>query len=472
VGRKAERSGVCALGRDRIQFDFEFEGKRYRPTIKRAPTEGNLDRALKQLQGIRERIARGTFAFADEFPQYRLIKHVHVAAAPRTCDVVFDRFLKHCESRESKKDLAFVTVYGYRHVLETVWRPAIGEKDFESVRYTDLLSVADGHLWSKKTYNNVISVVRCAFEFGYRDLPEKRNPAEGLKTLRITRKDRAPIDPFKVTEAEALIAGIHRDWGEAQGNYDEFRFFTGMRPSEEIALLVSDCDLVGGTVKVNKARVQSRDKDRTKTNVDRSVELCPRALEILMRQLALRDRLKTEGLIHHEKLFVKEDGGEISNLQFGYERWKKTLTHSVKIRYREPYNARHTCVTWNLMIGKNLLWASKQHGHSVQVMLTVYAAWIEGGGESEVSAIKAAMGATPAALLEQIEKARQKQSTSPASPSSPQELAVGWQYGRRTCANRLKKRRKWSRSVRAFDPYTLSRGAPSTTRPSLRGAQS
>lgn len=320
MGRKAEHSGVSPLGKDRIQFDFEFGGKRYRPSINRAPTQGNLDRALKQLQGIRERIARGTFSFAEEFPKYRFMKQVRSTSAPRTCNSVFDQFLKHCESREAKKDLAFVTLYGYQNSLGDVWRPAIGEKDFESIRYTDLLGVADGRRWAKKTYNNAISVIRCAFEFGYRDLPEKRNPAAGLKTLRITKKDRAPIDPFSVAEAEALISALHRDWGEAQGNYDEFRFFTGLRPSEQIALLVSDCDLAAGTVKVTKARVLNRDKDRTKTNVDRTVELCPRALQVLKRQLALRDRLKAAGLLRHEKLFCKEDGGEIVNLQFGYER--------------------------------------------------------------------------------------------------------------------------------------------------------
>ena len=51
MGRKAERSGVSPLGKDRIRFNFEFEGKRYRPSIERAPTEGNLNRALKQLDG-------------------------------------------------------------------------------------------------------------------------------------------------------------------------------------------------------------------------------------------------------------------------------------------------------------------------------------------------------------------------------------------------------------------------------------
>ena len=66
-------------------------------------------------------------------------------------------------------------------------------------------------------------------------------------------------------DAETLIAAIHRDWGEAQGNYDEFRLFTGMRPSEEIALALSATDLVNGIVSVNKARVAGIDRDQNKT---------------------------------------------------------------------------------------------------------------------------------------------------------------------------------------------------------------
>jgi integrase len=95
------------------------------------------------------------------------------------------------------------------------------------------------------------------------------------------------IDPFTIQGAEELIAAIHKDWGEAQGNYDEFRFFTGLRPSEQIALLVSDCDIAQGKISVTKARVMTRDKDRTKTSEDRIIELCPRALEVLKRHLAL-----------------------------------------------------------------------------------------------------------------------------------------------------------------------------------------
>jgi hypothetical protein len=65
--------------------------------------------------------------------------------------------------------------------------------------------------------------------------------------------------------------------GEAIGNYDEFRFFTGLRPSEQIALLVTDYDARRAVLSVTKARVLRRDKDRTKTQEDRDVELCPKA---------------------------------------------------------------------------------------------------------------------------------------------------------------------------------------------------
>lgn len=140
------------------------------------------------------------------------------------------------------------------------------------------------------------------------------------------KKDRPSVDPFSVEEAETLIAAIHQDWGEAQGNYDELRFFTGLRPSEQIALLVSDYDLVKGTIAVTKARVMARDKDRTKTSEDRTVQLCLRALAVLKRQLALRERWQRLGVhVDHEHVFFKDDGEAIRHLHYGWKRWRRSL---------------------------------------------------------------------------------------------------------------------------------------------------
>ncbi len=191
-------------------------------------------------------------------------------------------------------------------------------------------------------------------------------------------------------DAETLIAGIHRDWGEAQGNYDEFRFFTGLRPPEQIALVLSDVDLVNGVISVNKARVSGVDTCQTKTGDDRRVHLCTRALAVLKRHLLLRARLEAAGKIKHERLFFRESGEPFLSLQCSQVRWRKTL-RSLNFRYRRPYMARQTSVSWNLMIGKNPLWVAKQHGHSIATMLRAYAAWAEGAAEVDVKAIKRAM---------------------------------------------------------------------------------
>jgi integrase len=158
-----------------------------------------------------------------------------------------------------------------------------------------LVKIADAQPWNKKTYNNAISVLRRAFAFGYRDQPERRDPAAALQSARICKKDRPPIDPFSIQDAETLIAALHHDWGEAQGNYDEFRFFTGLRPSEQIALVVSDYEAAHGILSISKARVHGIDKDVTKTGEDRRIVLCPRAIAIVERQLRLRARLVRAG---------------------------------------------------------------------------------------------------------------------------------------------------------------------------------
>jgi integrase len=327
VGRKSIHSGVSALGSDRIQFDFVSDGLRYRPTLNRSPTEANLKRARKQLLEIRQRIAAGTFVFPEEFPDYRFIKNVESPQKQRTCDQVFDE-----------------------------------------IRYSELAKIANAYQWSKKSYNNAISVVRCAFDYGYRDHPEKHNPASGLNCLRMTKKDRPAVAPFTIQEAESLISKLHADWGEAIGNYDARR----------------------GVLSVTKARVLRRGKERTKTLEDRDVELCPRALDVLERHLGLREKYVAAGKIHHEQLFFLEDGRPISDPEITRWRWSESIK-APGIRRRGPYHARHSSVTWQLMLGKNLLWVAKQHGHSVEVMLRMYAAWLDGAIESDIHAIKQAM---------------------------------------------------------------------------------
>ncbi|HEY4211556.1 MAG TPA: DUF3596 domain-containing protein [Steroidobacteraceae bacterium] len=390
MGRKSNNGGVTAY-RDRIQYQFMLDGVRYRPTLDRIPTEANLTRAREHLRQIKERIRAGTFRFAEEFPDYRRLHKVVDDSQLRTCDRVFDEYLAHCEARVERGEMAAATLRGYRRSLDTTWRPQIGPLLFLKVPFSTLTKVADANkVWGKKTYNNNIVVLRRAFAFGHRNHPEAFNPAWALKCARLGPRDRPKPDPFRIFEAEALVAGIHQDWGEAQGNYDEFRFFTGLRPSEQIALLVPDYDATLGTLTVSKACVFGIDKDCTKTRQDRVIQLCPRAIDVLRRQLELRERLGRAGLINHNSLFFLENGEPIRSLNVPGQRWRQTLKR-LRIRYRKPYAARHTSVSWNLMVGKSPLLNAKQHGHSVATMWRVYSAWMDGALETDIEAIRSAM---------------------------------------------------------------------------------
>jgi integrase len=128
------------------------------------------------------------------------------------------------------------------------------------------------------------------------------------------------------------------------------------------------------------------------------------------------------GKIHHDEVFSKDDGSPIRNLQYPWVRWRKTLTGTLKGRYREPYNARHSSVTWNLMIGKNPLWVAKQHGHGVQTMLETYAAWLDGMTESDLRAIKAAMDGPCTASIPSLKRQAQK----PRASELPLAIRASW----------------------------------------------
>jgi hypothetical protein len=106
--------------------------------------------------------------------------------------------------------------------------------------------------------------------------------------------------------------------------------------------------------------------------------------------MQVRARLMEQRGAPHAHLFVTDDGGPIPDVKYPYGRWERTLKR-LRIRYRRPYVARHTSVSWNLMMGRNPLLIAKEHSHRILTMLTVYAAWTEGAVEAAFWAIHDAL---------------------------------------------------------------------------------
>jgi hypothetical protein len=95
------------------------------------------------------------------------------------------------------------------------------------------------------------------------------------------------------------------------------------------------------------------------------------------------------------------------------------------IRYRRPYCARHSSVSWNLITGKPPLYVSRQHGHSVETMWRTYSAWMEGAVESDVALIKASMerGSAPDSIDPDNSNTASPQSSS-ATPKFPRFFSL------------------------------------------------
>jgi len=78
-------------------------------------------------------------------------------------------------------------------------------------------------------------------------------------------------------------------------------------------------------MKSAEPRVLGIDKDTTKTREDRIIQLSPRALAVLKRQLAHYRDLKARRLIDHNQLFFTDDGTSIRNLSYPAKRWRLSL---------------------------------------------------------------------------------------------------------------------------------------------------
>tara|TARA_Y100000034_G_C6753629_1_gene335191 strand:+ start:120 stop:617 length:498 start_codon:yes stop_codon:yes gene_type:complete len=144
--------------------------------------------------------------------------------------------------------------------------------------------------------------------------------------------------------------------------------YTGIRPSEAAALQWIDVDLINEELKVCEAVIWDSSSQKavtkgTKTRAgNRVIELQPEAIATLEAQKEL-----TGG---NEFVFIEpKQKRQLTGLaQIRKNIWLPVLTAS-GVRYRHPYQARHTFATMLISQGKNLWWIARQMGHDSPEML-------------------------------------------------------------------------------------------------------
>lgn len=192
-------------------------------------------------------------------------------------------------------------------------------------------------------------------------------------------KDEKAPDPFTTDEIEKII--LHLD--APMGNQMTFAFWTGLRTGEIIGLRASDLQLDKNRILVRRS-VSRGVLKTTKTNKQRWVHLLPPAKAALEAQLAL---FGAPGGWVFPNPFTKQRWKNESKIT---RRWKRALA-AAGIRYRRPYQTRHTFASMHLSSGENVMYVAQQMGHADWSMLIkVYGHWIPSGGLQAAGTLVAA----------------------------------------------------------------------------------
>ena len=154
-------------------------------------------------------------------------------------------------------------------------------------------------------------------------------------------------------------------------NLLQFAFYTGLRTSELFGLKWGDIDWRKETVRVQRAVVERKLKE-TKTKAgNRDVILLPTALD------ALQDQ-KQYSFVGGEFVFVRlRQRGPLIDYEHLERPWKYIIKRA-KVRYRNPYQTRHTYASQLLSGGENPLFVAQQMGHkTTEMIMRHYGRWVE-----------------------------------------------------------------------------------------------
>lgn len=349
-----------------IRIHFTYEGEPQKETLRTdgkpmPPTPANLKYATRLAAEIRDKIRHGTFVYGDYFPASpNATTGQGVTVADR-----LDVWIGGMAHKESS------TLKGYKVAVKW-WKAKIGDKRVRALLHSDILTaLASEPEWTGKTRNNKASVLRLALQLAVRDKVITANPIDGLEAAAHQRPE---PDPFTLEEADAIIAGLAQHYDEQVARYFGVKFFTGLRTSESLAQRWDWIDWRRKTMGVAEAVVLGEHKDRTKTHSIRHVQLNSRALGFL------KDQKEKTFLQPHGLIFVDPRTGErFTDDEPPRELWWRPCLKRLGIRYRSPYETRHSYATMMLMQGVTPAFAARQMGHSVEMFLRTYARWIDGG---------------------------------------------------------------------------------------------
>jgi integrase len=249
-------------------------------------------------------------------------------------------------------------------------RPAPAGQAVGALRYALSLMFTYFRADENELNRNVFDAARDALADLLR--PDDMNP--------VTAAREYEADPFTAAERDAIIAAARAD----ERPMILFWFNAGLRPGEMIALKWAKIDLTRARARIDLNQVAGVEKAPKTAAGIRDLELNAEAIEALRAQAAIS---KAKG----EHVWLNPASGQpwTTDAQIRKTLWVPLLKRS-GVRYRNPYQARHTYASAALTDGANPWYLADQLGHEDATMVfTTYGKFIGEDYKKPKAALKA-----------------------------------------------------------------------------------
>lgn len=369
MGGKRERSGVVAVSETSIQITFTFKGILCRERLKLKPTTANLKRAELHRAAILHAISVGTFDYGVTFPDSpRRFKFSEEKGDGHFLEDWLQTWLD-----RQKPHVKTSTWDGYRKIVYNVLIPEIGKIYLSDLRRNHVRKMCDKMTSvTNKRLSNIQSVLRSSLQDALDDDILDANPLYGWRYKRAEApKPKDHVDPFN-KEEQANIIKACKD--RLIKNLFQVALWSGLRTNELVALDWDDIDFKRGVIKVWKGKTQAAkvaETPKTKRSV-REVKILQPARKALLDQKKL-----TFSANKNSAVFINPNTGEAwTGDQQIRNAWMPIL-EIANVRYRNPYQTRHTYASMMLSAGETPVWLAGQMGHTdVNMIYKIYARWI------------------------------------------------------------------------------------------------
>jgi len=184
-------------------------------------------------------------------------------------------------------------------------------------------------------------------------------------------------DPFTEEERDKILKFYRENRPFKAYVFIHNQFWTGMRPSEAVALRRGKLDLMNGMAMVVRSRhLGAEDAPKTRAS-RRTVKLLPNVVELLQISETLHQT-------PDDYVYKDEQGRPIDQSEFA--RGFQGVLRVLGIRPRPFYNTRHTYISVALTAGCNLKWIAEQCGTSVLMIQQNYGKFIRSDGDAPMLA--------------------------------------------------------------------------------------